>query len=33
MIDEREFILIEEDELLEEDKVEDIPKDAEFKAE
>jgi len=30
MIDEREFILIEEDELLEEDKVEDIPKDAEF---
>ena len=33
MIDEREFILIEEDELLEEDKVEDIPKDAEFNLE
>ena len=33
MIDEREFILIEEDESLEEDKVEDIPKDAEFNLE
>ena len=33
MIDEREFIFIEEDELLEEDKVEDIPKDAEFNLE
>ena len=30
MIDEREFILIEEDELLEEEKIEDVPKDNEF---